>query len=404
MPRGMCAGCLRVGVIQGDGLCEVCRDPTSYRCHHCQQPFPLPAAESIAQPWCNAYNFCETCAQLRIRTCTGCEYPVYDMEVQTVGGLDYCAQCFTEGFRHCQDCDTGQAIEETIEINGGDRIVCRNCVGNYQYCTECDAHLTGNNLCAHLRLPDPERIRPFNYKPEPLFFSEAGEETSLFFGFELEVEKVRHKFNAERISMVLDHPYLYPKRDGSLQQGFEVVSHPLSWLWLQHNRDNIRQILNGMKLHGCSSDDNPTTGFHVHMSRDAFTTMHLYKFMRLFYENPKWTVQISGRKDLTVMDRYSSINKEPVKDLMRKARFGEQPDRYVAINLANPHTVELRMFKGTITPSVFWRYMEICKATFDFTKEVGISEVNVTNFDKFVEKRRADYPHLAPPKQRVVRV
>ena len=108
-------------------------------------------------------------------------------------------------------------------------------------------------------------INSYDYRPRFKFFrtgKEKEDEKKLLVGFELEAENVADfiskKDLAEGISEIInseDEQFLYYKRDGSLDNGIEVVSMPFSLDYIKENKSKIEEVLKYMKNEGYQSHD-----------------------------------------------------------------------------------------------------------------------------------------------------
>ena len=86
--------------------------------------------------------------------------------------------------------------------------------GDYPYCRECFEKL--NNFA----------IKNYSYKPEPIFYGSG----PLYLGVELEIDKGGEEdSNAQKLLDIANEndERIYCKHDGSINDGFEIVSHSL---------------------------------------------------------------------------------------------------------------------------------------------------------------------------------
>lgn len=118
-------------------------------------------------------------------------------------------------------------------------------------------------------------IKPYDYKDYEIVLDKPSRtnkgEEDLFIGFELEFEMTNTKRNAKeklalKIKELLPNFVLECKRDGSLNNGFEVLSQPI-----HINRINtpwytnrIKSLFDLLKEEGCVAED--TCGLHFHLS------------------------------------------------------------------------------------------------------------------------------------------
>ena len=77
---------------------------------------------------------------------------------------------------------------------------------------------------------------------------------------------------AARISAMYGSDFLYFKHDGSLDEGCELVTHPMSpeYMMSDDGKKMWRDICEAALAEGMRSHDTTTCGFHVHVSRDFF--------------------------------------------------------------------------------------------------------------------------------------
>jgi hypothetical protein len=218
-------------------------------------------------------------------------------------------------------------------------------------------------------------------------------------GFELEVEMPQNPRGdeADRVIQYLHKneickEMLYYKSDGSLSHGIEVITHPFVFEWMKEHKEVIKHI-NGLANLGCASYHTRTCGFHVHMSKEAFTNAQLFKFMKLIYENQEFTKKISQRTSIERMSSYASLT---AGNLINRAKHKNNPreERRGAVNLAPAHTVEVRIFQGNLNQSRIWKNLEFCHALWAFCNEVTFKEVTVPVFTKFIQAHKIKYKNL----------
>lgn len=262
-----------------------------------------------------------------------------------------------------------------------------------------------------------------------------------FFGFELEVEMQQDSKKVAKLNVsdtqkalilaknqaafdpVLDvvkkDGFFLTKSDGSLQFGYEIVSQPFSWGWWNQHRDSrIKNLLETLQAGGYVSHDGGRCGLHVHMSRKAFKTvelksktggkfrgsLHLMRFSRMVYLHPEFSIWMSRRHDKN--PRYAMIEPKKFNNGTMKtiAQHGQSVcDRYSAINYCNEHTVEVRMFRGTLNFKSFCGSLELCHALWAYTA-TPTNPLDIRAFIKWVNtsylfdakgERQTIYPYLS---------
>ena len=182
----------------------------------------------------------------------------------------------------------------------------------------------------------------------------------------------------------------YVKQDGSLSRwGFELVSHPFSRRWFDE-RYPVDMLVE-MQALGASPKDTygeETAGIHIHVSKDAFSAYHLYKFMHFHYEFAGLVQRLAGRTD----SHFASFNKYKNGYTTRRNAAGEivmsyeskmramaskkatNPERYMALNLRNEDTVELRYFRSTAKIERLRAYVQFVDAVYHYTNLTKMSK------------------------------
>jgi hypothetical protein len=200
------------------------------------------------------------------------------------------------------------------------------------------------------------------------------------------------------------------KDDGSLNDGFEVVTHPhtLEAYQREFNWEFIPQL----KRQGYRSWNTETCGLHVHVSRTAFGTgeapwgradrealilkrqAHELRFMKLIYDNQRQVERIAGRGS----NHYATFGDKG--KLVEKVKFGSQSNgRYSAINTENDATLEVRVFKGSLRKERVLSALEFVTASVEYTRDLKVTSKNQAlswlRFTAYVSDNMETYPNLA---------
>jgi hypothetical protein len=297
-----------------------------------------------------------------------------------------------EVLHRCYNCDEEYEIDDLYANDWDINLRCCGC--NEDYVCEMEEQ---QNEEEESNSP----INCYSYKPSAIFLNEDGHKsyyatqpysdnpnrTKLYMGFELELETGRFPRN-DCAQFVLDtintqsNDIVYIKEDGSLENGFEIVSHPMTLGFaMEHfSWDGI----SGLIKRGCKSWDAGTCGLHVHLSRSAFRDeKHLFKFFKLLLDNAPDVKRFAGRDS----ERWANFDKNYFLNawndydvdgnwvtrtndsLMKHAKNESRNDnRYCAVNLQNRHTVELRFFKPSLNPKTVQSALQFCDAVFNYTE------------------------------------
>jgi hypothetical protein len=211
-----------------------------------------------------------------------------------------------------------------------------------------------------------------------------------YMGVELEVErKVDEKDYiqcpetiTESVLDALGRDFVILKADGSLRdyRPFEIVTVPAT---LQAHKDNWAKFMNDNKLKGyLSSYSNGHCGMHVHISRAAFTGLHLAKFMRFINlpTNGGFITQLAQRKSgYAKFTNYDNNDKLAITH-HANAMYGGLNSHYDAVNTANRDTIEVRIFRGNLAKSHFFKNLEFVHALWAYTKDCSMKQLTYTDF------------------------
>jgi hypothetical protein len=305
--------------------------------------------------------WCEDCTERHACQCEDCRnYTHNDYITRYVEGFgDVCDYCFDSGEYHsCYDCENYYQSEHLYyDDDSGE-----------EYCRSCRDERT------------PKLINNYSYKPAAIFKGKG----DVYFGIELEVERDGSDTYKDDMAAEIKDSDWYFKQDGSLNDGFEIITHPMSFDYIVSRQEDFKSMLSKLSSNGYKSYDKKTCGMHIHISKKGFGTWHLLRFMKFFQDNATFVTAISQRtKDQ--LDKWASIEDESEETLLYKAKKkGGNMKRYVAINLQNSFTVELRLFRGTLNHSSFFKNIEFTQALFKFSKDE--KEMTVDNFKKYISK------------------
>jgi hypothetical protein len=243
-------------------------------------------------------------------------------------------------------------------------------------------------------------INSYSYKPKPEFnFIKGEDKNSLFFGIELEIEneenKISNKRAAQKIDEILSDDIVYLKSDGSLCNGFEIVTHPMSFSFIKSIPEKFSLMLEYLKNNGFRSYNSTTCGMHIHISKENFTTWQLFRFMSFFNDNKEFIVKLSQR-DESKLKKWASLSDENKDELVYKTisakKCKDNFSRYSAINLCNDKTIEIRIFRGTLAQGSFFKNIEFCQALFEYTRDN--STVTLQGFKEYVANKK-EFKNLA---------
>lgn len=225
----------------------------------------------------------------------------------------------------------------------------------------------------------------------------------LYIGMELEVE-IKKKYQGTMTRNQLAGEFqkmvgniIYIKHDGSIggdaahgQYGFEIITHPGTYEWFMNEfpYKRITALTRYARSYGTG-----TCGTHFHLSKAAFSPLHLYKFAQFHYRNREFVNFIAERYS----NRYAGFRDEEGQVLSRAAKEKRNiaiQNKYLAVNLAPEHTVELRYFRGNMKRERIRKNIQFLYAVFVFSKTYGIREMTFEKFIEYVADNKKEYPEL----------
>lgn len=322
---------------------------------------------------------CNACAQTyyarhggeaHFTYCDNCENTVQDSNTGTYRGNTYCNSCIRENVYDCDDCGAES-------WSGDDH--------------DCD---------------DDRRsiIHSYGYKPNPIFFGQG----TYHMGFELEVEaRGISRFEGAQLAQDTLGKHAYMKSDASLNDGFEIVTHPHTLDYYQEQFD--WSVLSKLKRNGLRSWNTDTCGLHVHVSREAFggfvnfdtspqdimhMQAHQLRFMKLIYDNERQVSRIAGRAS----SGYASFADKG--KLVPKVKHGHSMHGHcAAVNVENFSTIEIRVFKGSLRKERVLSALEFVTAGVEYTRDLKVTGKNTAlswlRFTAYVSQEAEKYPNLA---------
>lgn len=347
--------------IGGHYYCTDCVDELFSLCDHCSEYFPRNEITVI-----NGEAYCEDCRDYSFFRCDHCGEWVDKDHTNCYGGDILCDYCFGELFTRCDWCEEIFPNNEVEYNNHTNQYICGHC-----------AKENNHGL-----------IRDYGFKPTPIFHGKG-----FHYGVELEVESCDNSID-DAVEYLHDEvgEFIYMKEDGSLNEGFEIVTHPFTFDWMNENKELFQKILD-IRKHGFRSFNTDTCGMHVHISRTAFTTYQLYRWLKFFMENPVFIYKISQRKSRSELSEWATMGMLKGDNIASKAKMKKAACRE-GVNLCPQNTIEIRIFKGNLCPASFYKNIEFLQALHSFTKDTKTKDINVPMFIKYCEENPKPYKNL----------
>lgn len=334
----------------------------TYTCDHCGEAFPL--EETVLA---EGDRLCRQCAERLTFICDECGDRFYTES--DVGDSNYslCQRCYNRYYTRCEQCNA--LLHNELVYRCDDE----------ELCEECYSRSLANAV-----------IHEYDYMPELVFHGKGLRR----FGVELEIDQGGHENNnASRLLRVANRKAvnLYIKSDGSLDDGLELVTHPMTLDYHLHEMPWAEVLAEARRL-GYLSHGADTCGLHVHISRMAFgctyDTQEECIARLVFFVEKFWPELLRfSRRTHGQLNRWA-------------ARYGmklcprEQIDhaknscagRYTAVNLTNSDTVEIRLFRGTLNLNTLTATLQLVNQLCEAAVSLSDQELQDMSWFDFLDR------------------
>jgi len=295
----------------------------------------------------------------------------------------------------CEDCYSFEH-EDEIRWAYEDSAICSSCIDNYRYSENRDTYVSeedyydeeseyDNENDDYIYNYDEDVMEHCNYTQSDL---DRPIINPLYMGVELEVER-RNDCPYEIGEMTHNDFYndktgqfAIMKSDGSLSNGFEIVTCPAT---LNAHRENWDKFFNGDSIKHLKSWNTDTTGMHIHISRNHLTQLEIGKLLVFINDqkNEEFVNHIAGRNS----DQWAKKSPKKIRDCVNSS------DKYEAVNMSHRHTIEFRIFKGNLAKQGMFRVLEFIHALVGFSKTTSMVRLSYKDFLKYMElpQNRSEY-------------
>ena len=324
------------------------------------------------------------------------EHPIEDCTV--FDGQELCPDCLEEYTCICSHC--GERIWQDDSRCDQYLILCQHCADTYYgSCAECgrlveseDLHYLSENdydgYCesCYDRRTQGSGVQSYYYKPKPIFYGTGPR----YLGVELEIDgggEVDSNANLIQEIANRDHCHIYIKHDGSLNDGLEIVTHPMT---LYYHRCEMpwRDILSRALGLGYASHKPGTCGLHVHVNRDSLgddcqqqenTIARILFLVETFWHE----LLRFSRRTQQQMDDWASRygRKDDPKEVLHNAK--RRGDRYTCVNLTPSETIEFRMFRGTLKYNTLIATLQMVERLCDVAFYLTDDEIKSITWNEF---------------------
>jgi len=371
---------------------------------------------------------CDDCVQI----CQRCDTigSVNDSYNMVDGTHLWCENCVDRAACWCDSCEEYNSDGSSYVSDRGE-YWCNGCLDNAYYCEDCDEwNHEGCDSCSENTYNGNRIIHDYNYRPDAIFHSTSKDER-LFFGLEIEVEGWDSKSDSAMHAYQLENMDLaYLKNDGSLSDGFEIVTHPMSHDFFKNEAGDLWAILEDLRSKAgvrVKSWNTRTCGLHIHISRTGFNGgAHMHRFLNLVYSNPDFYSTLAGRTSeqwAKFTDIYKSDYRrngdgdrvwegdgyiiDRKRTFKHKLSTTDNSDRYSAVNTNNAATLEMRIFRGSVNGDTIKAHLDLAHASVEYTRTLTVQDIqdgalSADSFMWYVFQNETLYPELSARIDRLV--
>ena len=332
---------------------------------HCGQEYLLEDRVIVGEDM-----ICESCADEETVICSHCGERIYWDDNAGDERTPLCQHCYDRWYQSCSCC--GRILHE-------DDVYYRSRDDDEPLCLTC-----------YNREHDYRTIQDYYYKPEPLFRGDGPR----YFGVELEIDEAGEDNDSARRIMEIANgnglENLYCKHDGSLDDGFELVTHPMTLEYHMKEMPWAKVLQEAIRL-GYVSHQTTTCGLHVHVNRDAFGASEaeqdavIARILYFFEKNWEELLKFSRRTPRQLEHwaaRYGY--KDQPKELLDHAKKGSHGGRYTSVNLTNADTIEFRIFRGTLKYNTLIATLQLVDRVCDVALFLTDDQIKAMSWTTFV--------------------
>ena len=328
---------------------------------------------------------CGDCRDNYTVTCDCCDSLIWDSDnCSDDEDICLCGNCYERYYTHCYRCGRIVEIDRTSLYDSD------------AYCNDC-----------YQQIMEDSAIHEYGYKPKPKFFGKYGETSDRYFGVELEIDDAgQDRDNAQELLDIanVSEEHIYIKSDGSLENGMEIVTHPMTLAYHETQFDWGAILHKALSL-GYRSHQSGTCGLHIHVNRKSLGSSEQEQdeiiSRILYFVEHHWNEMMRfSRRSESAMNRWAARYgyEATPKKILDKAKNSYA--RYCAVNLTPRETVEFRLFRGTLRLNTLLATLQLvdhicclaCELTDKELQELSwsefVSEISEPELIQYLKERR----------------
>lgn len=305
-----------------------------------------------------------------------------------------CSDCRRD-YYYCEDCGNYYTRDGVYYIEDLNNYVCRDCFdsGYYGFCDCCgdcfttDAlHYSDRDGCYYCDdCYESDNIYQYHEFDDWREYRIDEKDNGFLMGSELEIDNGHDESSAA--ACVYENLNAVCMRDGSLADGFEIVSHPQSYNYIMAHKDALKRTFEDLIDYGYESHNTSTCGLHFHVTAPKenrheivsrlwaileFYKNEIVKLSRRSESQMHWCKWLSDERELKSIEYYH------IKGMSKDYT------RYLAINDTNPNTIEFRFFRGTLKFETYLAAIQFINNLYTMASDLNIKLQDIT-WDKLTQ-------------------
>lgn len=330
----------------------------------------------------------------KVRVCEHCGVIIGDGDDYIIDGRGriICGDCQQDMF-YCEVCDNVFEMDDIVTIYNRDgdivQFVCHDCAETYYHqCPECGRWYTSGTFSSSRKTcPQctPDIILPYHaHNPNGLQFHGSPDYSFIngYIAGELEITGLDNQAAADILEACGGYEFCHFEHDCSVD-GAEIIFQPRTIESWEAVKPAVNSMYDILKEYDCSSERG--NGLHVHISRTAFGSTNaeqaeaIAKFMRLFSgDNHMRCCQIAGCSSTDAHDWARDCGQYSKEEQKEIAEY-HSGDRYIAVNVSNDDTVEVRLGRSTMDIDKFYSWIHFIVAMVRRAETITLKEADDFN-------------------------
>lgn len=329
-----------------------------------------------------------------VKVCEHCGVIIGDSGDYVIDGHGRitCGDCLQDMY-YCECCDNHFDSDDIVCIYDryGDivQFVCSDCAERYyRQCSECGRWYTdsafdgGSDICANCT---PDIILPYHaHNPNGLQFHGSPDYSFIngYIAGELEITGLDNRAAADILEACGGYEFCHFEHDCSVD-GAEIIFQPRTIESWEAVRPAINSMYDILKEYDCSSERG--NGLHVHISRTAFGSTNkeqaeaIVKFMRLFSGDNHMRCCMIAECSSTDAHDWARDCGQYSKEAQKEIAEYHSGDRYIAVNVSNDDTVEVRLGRSTMNIDRFYSWLHFIAAMVRRAETITLKEADDFN-------------------------